>query len=383
MPIKISCPDCPTKLNVKDELAGRSVKCPKCSSIVKVPSGQPAPSTARAAAETKKIPAGGKASTVSAKKKDLDEIVSEDELPKKKKRLLDEDEEEAPRKKKPSRDDDEDEDETPRKKKPSRYEDDEEAPRKKKASRYEDDEEEEAPRKKKSSRQVEELEEDRPSKKRRRDDEDDDLGDLEVPEFEVPEKYQAQIEDELSKGEKMIWCGQPSRRVVMIRTIFRFCIGGFIFFCVAGGLIIAGLVNGVTNQGAGMLLMGLIFMLPAISLMLTPFYKLWQAGRTCYVLTNRRCIVWACNWYGGVDMDNYNPVQLVNMFRRDMWILGKGAGDLVFRTRTVITQSYNRNTGFNTSVTTYYYGFLSVENVRDVERLVRETLTDRVVDRYM
>lgn len=37
MSIKVTCPDCGTKLNAKDSLAGRRVKCPSCGSPVDIP----------------------------------------------------------------------------------------------------------------------------------------------------------------------------------------------------------------------------------------------------------------------------------------------------------------------------------------------------------
>jgi len=42
MPIKVECPnpDCGASFNVKDELAGRRVKCPRCGSVVTVPVGE-------------------------------------------------------------------------------------------------------------------------------------------------------------------------------------------------------------------------------------------------------------------------------------------------------------------------------------------------------
>jgi hypothetical protein len=190
----------------------------------------------------------------------------------------------------------------------------------------------------------------------------------------------------MSKGEKLIWCGQPAKRVVMIKAILQFCIAGAFIFLLGAGFVIAGLVN--TRQHGGLLIPGFVMVAVAIGMSLAPFYKIWQAGRTCYVLTNRRCIVWACNWLGAVEMQNYNPGQLVNMFRRDMWFFGKGAGDVVFKTVTIITTTTRsgRGAGFggsSTSMTTYYYGFLAVENVRAIERLVRETLTDKLMDKLV
>jgi predicted Zn finger-like uncharacterized protein len=37
MAITLSCPSCKNRLKVKDELAGRKVKCPKCKEVTRVP----------------------------------------------------------------------------------------------------------------------------------------------------------------------------------------------------------------------------------------------------------------------------------------------------------------------------------------------------------
>lgn len=345
MPIKISCSKCPVVLTVRDELIGKAVKCPKCQSIVAVPPGDPAPSTAQAAAETKRPPSSlpGKAPAAALSKSRSSPAPRV----------------EQPREEEPVR----------KSKRPAPPDEDEPAPRKK------------------SSRSLEKLEEVRPRKHGR--DEDDDGDAAAIPEFKVPEKYREQIEEELSKGEKMLWCGQPARRVVMVRAILFFCILGSLLFIFAAVFLVIGLV-GLGKKGNDVtmfLLPGGLFMVISIGMMLMPIYKIWQAGRTCYVLTNRRAIVWACNWYGGINMENYNPAQVVNMFRRDMWFFGKGAGDLVFKTVTVITTTHhhggprNAYRGSSTSATTYYYGFLSVENVRQIEKMVRECLVDKLVDK--
>ncbi|HLF92901.1 MAG TPA: hypothetical protein VJB14_05540 [Planctomycetota bacterium] len=43
MAITFSCSSCKQGLKVKDELAGRSVKCPKCAKVTKVPAPEPEP----------------------------------------------------------------------------------------------------------------------------------------------------------------------------------------------------------------------------------------------------------------------------------------------------------------------------------------------------
>lgn len=59
MPISVVC-QCGAKLNAKDELAGKAVKCPKCSQLVKIPAPTAAKPTspAKPAAPGKPVSAG-------------------------------------------------------------------------------------------------------------------------------------------------------------------------------------------------------------------------------------------------------------------------------------------------------------------------------------
>ena len=110
-----------------------------------------------------------------------------------------------------------------------------------------------------------------------------------------------------------------------------------------------------------------------------PFISLWKAGRTCYALTSRRAIVWQAGLFGGVEMENYNPARLANMWRRDNWIFARGGGDLVFRSVRTITVTTGKHGGVSQNAT--YYGFMAIMDLRKVERLVRELLVDKVIDR--
>jgi DNA-directed RNA polymerase subunit M/transcription elongation factor TFIIS len=43
MPLMITCPGCKAKLRIRDEFAGKAMKCPRCSSPVDVPAEKEAP----------------------------------------------------------------------------------------------------------------------------------------------------------------------------------------------------------------------------------------------------------------------------------------------------------------------------------------------------
>jgi hypothetical protein len=62
-------------------------------------------------------------------------------------------------------------------------------------------------------------------------------------------------------------------------------------------------------------------------------------------------------------------------------LLFPAAGDLIFSTVITVTTSYNNKGGSSKSVSTKHYGFLAVARVKEVEKLVRETLIDPFVDR--
>ncbi len=46
MPITVTCPGCNSPLRVREDYAGKKLKCPRCSGIVDVPNGETAPESA-------------------------------------------------------------------------------------------------------------------------------------------------------------------------------------------------------------------------------------------------------------------------------------------------------------------------------------------------
>lgn len=220
--------------------------------------------------------------------------------------------------------------------------------------RRRDDDEDDRPRKRRAVERLEEPDEDLP------------VEEIDLDAADVPDDIRDRIGDELGKNEKLFWVGMPSRRIVFLRALVIPIIGAFISLIVLGvSMVQGGTLGHVLVFGA---LGGLVL----IGSFLTPLWALWQAGRTCYALTNKRCIVWQGGLFGGVEMENYNAARVANMWRREMWLFGNGGGDLVFRSVTVVTVTTGKHGGVSESTT--YYGFLAVENVRQVERLVRDVL---------
>lgn len=329
MPISVTCTGCDKALKVADTMAGKAFKCPGCKTVVKAP-------------------AAGAGSTTPTRKPARQE---EDDRPARK----------------PAARRDEDEDDRPARK-PARRDDDDDRPAARRSSlrRDEDEDEDDRPRRK----AVERLEEP---------DEDLEAEPIDIHDTNVPEDIQDRIAQELTKGEKLYWVGMPSRRIVLLRSLWGPIVGVFVLIV---ALVVA--LSMAAQPGGGVLAMlvpgffGVVF---GAGMFCVPFYNLWKAARTCYALTSRRAIVWQAGWFGHVEMENYNPARLANMWRRDMWFFGKGGGDLVFRSTTTITVSHSRRGGTSVSESTTYYGFLAIENAKEVERLVREVLVDKVIDK--
>jgi|GEM_PF-6187028 len=202
MPVRIVCPSCSAALSVKDELAGRALKCPKCGGVIPAsqtatPNAAPPPSPSKSAPAlqkpafeevsepTKPAKTGSKVTGQPAPRVKKDDDEEEEDRPRRKKRDEDEEDEDRPRRKKrdeddddriaksKKRDDDDEEEDRPRRKKRDEDEEDEDRPRRKK--RDEDEEDEEGGAKGRKGQEDEEGDEERPTKKRKKqDDEDED-----------------------------------------------------------------------------------------------------------------------------------------------------------------------------------------------------------------
>ena len=111
----------------------------------------------------------------------------------------------------------------------------------------------------------------------------------------------------------------------------------------------------------------------------TPPVRWKTATRTCYVLTNRRALVYKESPFGPTR-ESYAPLEVSGMRRLGSW-LAAGSGDLAFRTVQVVSTSGNRTGPWRTSVKTIHFDFLAIPHLDAVEKLVRETLIDPFVDK--
>jgi hypothetical protein len=209
----------------------------------------------------------------------------------------------------------------------------------------------------------------------------------------VPADLKAKALAGLDGNEKPVWVGQPVPKLILIRSGIYAALG-------AAGMLAALLWLLLTlapakapppvvqrgkqvaaapakAPGGNPLFPVGLFLLsacgPAVS------WVHWRAARrTCYALTNRRALVYKEGLFGPTR-ESYSPLEVAAMKRSDSWTV-RGSGDLIFRTVQVVTTSRTRGVS-RSSVKTTHYGFLAVAPVGDVEKLVRETLIDRFVDK--
>jgi len=192
-----------------------------------------------------------------------------------------------------------------------------------------------------------------------------------LEQFAMTKSIKDKARAHLEASESVLWVGKPTPKLILVRSLVVL-VGGFVA-AVALAIILRG--NLALALLAFVVLMGI-----AVG---TPLLRLWRATRTLYVLTGRRATVWEPNRFGILTVRDYTPDVLSKMFRRNSWFI-KGAGDLVFHKKTVITQTtyVKRNTGpyhashrggtTRSTMTTYYWGFMAIDDVAYVEQIIND-----------
>jgi predicted Zn finger-like uncharacterized protein len=198
--------------------------------------------------------------------------------------------------------------------------------------------------------------------------------------LDVPREFQQQIKEELSRGESIVWVGRPSVRVMQAKAWIAVVIGA-VFACIGVGLwvgCVVFLASGNFMPALPMAFFGLVLLAFGVLAMCSRYLiGRFRSARDCYILTNRRALVFQ---NGGKNVRSYSTFQVAAMNRQDSaWV--QGAGDLVFEVETQTRYSGGQYGGVQT--VKIHHGFLSLENVRKVEKLLRETLVDRRIDKHL
>jgi hypothetical protein len=187
-----------------------------------------------------------------------------------------------------------------------------------------------------------------------------------VPIFS-PELQQL-ISNELRSDEKQVWAAQPLPRVFRLQSIGIVLFGipwtafSIFWICAAGWGVWGHAGKAIPGPFVFFPLFGVPFVLIGFGMLSSPFWLSKMARRTVYVLTDRRAIVISGKAFGGVTVQSFEPDRLTSMERNQR---ADGSGNLLF-------ESFVQRQGSGSS--TVRRGFMGIENVQQVEELIRETL---------
>ncbi len=191
----------------------------------------------------------------------------------------------------------------------------------------------------------------------------------------LPDELDARVRSELDHGEQLLWVGQPRPRRSAYLVAIPFVLFGIPWtaFSLNWTAMAFSMVGGAPNgwPGMGMLvsLFGVPFVLTGLGMLSSPFWLRFalrrRATRTCYALTDRRAILWEAGLFGigSVEVRSYRPADLTTIIRRDY---GDGSGDVVFEEQ--------RTHHEDTTAGKQGHGFMSIDNVREIEELLRKAL---------
>jgi hypothetical protein len=189
----------------------------------------------------------------------------------------------------------------------------------------------------------------------------------------LPYGMQSRIDSEMESGERLVWCGQPLPIRFAMKALplalfgLPFTAFAIVWMVVSGAFLGGGGQGGMMNLFSCFPLFGLPFVAVGLGLISAPYWAARRARKTLYALSGRRAILWSVGWWGTITVRNYPGDELKNMTRTER---PDGAGDLVFEEITTVSHSHNHGT----SIRRQQRGFLGVENVRELDRLIRETL---------
>lgn len=177
-----------------------------------------------------------------------------------------------------------------------------------------------------------------------------------------PSEVQAAIDREVSPGEPVIWAGQPEAWS-LVRPLAPMSLMGALGFALTVFLLA---FSGGTAPWPLVWLVGALFLVVTAGLVLSPLLMRLEERQTAYILTDRRAIVCEGRVVGSSGARSYwsRGLRIVECRQRR-----GGRGDVVF-------ERYEREAPGEFGKEISRFGFLGVGDVREVERLVRESLID-------
>jgi hypothetical protein len=206
---------------------------------------------------------------------------------------------------------------------------------------------------------------------------------------EVPADLKEKILADVNANEKVVWVAQPVQALILRRSM-GWLIGGAAVALLGLLFMMGGLLSKAPQPAPGRPApppqatggffgsISTIMLIGGLCCAAVPLYRWKMAQGTCYALTNRRALVYKQGLFSPTR-ESYAPSEVADMRRAESWLMN-GGGDLIFRTVKTISTSYSQGRS-SSSVSTTHYGFLAIAHVKEIDKLVRETIIDRFVDK--
>ena len=208
-------------------------------------------------------------------------------------------------------------------------------------------------------------------------------------ELGIPSSFRAAVENEITSDEKILWLGRPSRNPQVHPRTPALAVIGIVLMVLSVAVVV------LPTVFAGFHFFTLLFG-GALALIGAAFYfgpKLQDPSkscRSCYVVTNNRAILMEMSLWamGKPAARSYLPHQLLGLERRKHPEVA-GAGDLIFEYYFAAAgNSFDPKTGFmhqqlagsglNTTHNRIPRGFFQLDQVAEVEYLIRTTLLQQL-----
>lgn len=317
MPPSVACPSCKISLKLPVGFSGKAVKCPRCSTVVPVSAAAPA-RTAPAKPEAVK-PAAKAAPAAQAPVK---KVAAKKPAPDEEEVIVDE-----------------------------AVDEDEEV--------------------------IDEADDEEPAERASFGLELVEPGTDPFEDMNLPEKMLKGLRKEISKKEKVIWVGRPSVEIQLHRAWIAVPVG-LLFACIGIGLIVTPFMMEKSETVLNIVLpiMGVIFAgVGGLAASARIFIRKWSHARAVYILTDKRVVL-----HEGGRIRSYEPKHLARKMERKPSSRFKGAGDLIFAVEKMETRQGGSFDPSRGEMAGMPIGFLSIEKVREVEKLIRATLIDKLLE---
>ena len=187
----------------------------------------------------------------------------------------------------------------------------------------------------------------------------------------LPKDVAALVGAELQPGERIIWTGRPipgrfARRSIGI-VLFGIVWTAFAIFWIAGA---SRFRLPDFSHGFGLFpLFGVPFVLIGFGMLSTPYWMRRKAGRTAYVITDKRALILDGSLWRSTTVRSFEPHRLGDLRRvqnRD------GSGDIIFERVWASDGDGGRQSTD--------HGFLAIQDVKNVEAHIRQ-LTHTPINR--